>query len=767
MKTTLEMKIKRQQKCLIEQYEESPNLAFLQNRPMNYFDMSTMPQVIQDMVKLAVSKSSGFSNIAALATTNFVLSHLFGQTRIRITDPIFSDDDIGPNTYSMILARSGQGKDSTYQALMKAILKGMEYIEEMQKEEFEEAAKLKYIKQMSKDNPDFDAATVLLEDFEDLVQKSETLITSLNSSRGGLTSSLNRMAKSSFGAKSLFSSELGMAVQSNKGILEVLELYSTLFDMGASVAPEYKTDDAKEEDVVNAFVSLLGISSPTPFYNKEGNVNKLLIPLMKTSLARRTTIIFSLASEELENKVVALSPSEKRQIKAENRLILKEYTERLGNELLEATKGAIADTSMIFDEEASVIYDDYKSYLEEVSDLLLSEDPESVIGIEMSGRAFKMGRIAACWSLAQNTRVINKDTLISAIYFCDYASTHLERFNQTLSMADYERFLNDWKHGFFTNNRLPLHKAIMKGYISERQLNSQSLANFLKPVNSTLTGEATVSYNESTDEFVFTPVVKISPADSYAYRATKGHVTEKPIVVTQEGKSMEVLGKLLSVQSSFNPFNEETTKFVTLNVDNSFLSLEQISKYLSKVHHFIAPKDDPDNKHSFAIIIPVSNVINKAEYKFVSLSIANQLMLKLLPEEHEAESIYYGHANSTVLVASSGATLFDCSGILANYASGGSAPILTGKPAIKPTKAAIDKYVNTLMDNKQSIVEAIDASSTQLLIFAGLVHDMYCNSVSTERIADIVDNINSSLVESVTESIKQTYLLDPFNSLGK
>ena len=188
--------------------------------------------------------------------------------------------------------------------------------------------------------------------------------------------------------------------------------------MGQSVAPEFKTEDAKEESVEGMFPNLLGISSPAPFYT-EGNVRKLLVPMLTTSLARRITVVFSNAQEEFENEYIPESPAEKRQIQAEQRVILKEYTESINKQLLESAKALHYDSSIMFDEDAAVIYDDYKSYTQELSKFLLLKDGDSVEGIEMSGRAFKMARIAATWAIASNSRIIDADTLKAAIYFCD------------------------------------------------------------------------------------------------------------------------------------------------------------------------------------------------------------------------------------------------------------------------------------------------------------------------------------------------------------
>ena len=746
---------------LIAQYENE--LTFLQNRSMSRFDTTQLPKVIQDMVKLATAKTPSFSNISAVAVSNFVLSHLFGQLRPVINDPIYSDDKIGINTYSIIISRSGSGKDSTYQALSKAVSSAHELINKQHLSELEDKARQKFIKDAKKVTPDLDESSVTREAYAHLIDKPETTIASLGSTRGGLTTSLNRMAKNTYGIKSLFASELGLAIQSNSAIVEVLELFSTLFDMGESVSPEFKTQESKEESVNGMFPNLLGISSPAPFYT-EGNVRKLLVPMLTTSLARRVSVVFSNASEEFENEYIPETPSERREIQAKSRVILKEYTEELNNHFVKCVKHTLADPVIMFDDEAQFIYDDYKSYTQDLSKYLLLKNGDSVEGIEMSGRAFKIGRIAATWALAQNKRIIDAATLKAAIYFCDYTAQHLTRFAHTLELKDYEVFINDWEQGFI-DNVLPVDQAITKGYISTKHLNKGALENFLKPVNSKLEGIATVSYNDKTNAFVFVPVIKDVGGD-YSYRAIPGHLRDSPIPNICNNKPMEALGRLLSVNSSINPFVEDTTNFVILTVEHSFLSMQMLSKYLNKTNHFISTAKDPANHHSFTVIIPVNSVIKKSDYKYISLSIANQLMLRVAPEICQWDVIHYGYEGSTILTATQPANLFDISGILGNLASGADVPLLSVKPAIKPNAAIITKYLqDEILEYKQTLIDMLDASSNPLLLFATIVYDMKVHYVSDDKILDLIDNVNSSLIKSIDEQTKQTYLIEPFINL--
>jgi hypothetical protein len=312
---------------------------------------------------------------------------------------------------------------------------------------------------------------------------------------------------------------------------------------------------------------------------------------------------------------------------------------------------------------------------------------------------------------------------------------------------------------------LPVDQAITKGYISTKNLNKGALENFLRPVNSKLEGVATVTYNDKTNAFVFVPVVKIVAGD-FSYRAVPGHVTQTPITNVAEGKPMDALGKLLTVNSTFNPFVGDTTNFVVLPVEQSFLSMTMISKYLSSTYHFIATTTNSNNQHAFKLIIPVNSMISKSEYKYIALSIANQLMLRIPPEHCEYDTLYHGYAGSRMLSATQPPRLFDISGILGNQASGADVPLLAIKPDTKPTTAAIAKYLQEdILQHKQLLIDMLNASSNPLLLFASIIYDMRAHYVSDEQVLALIDSVNSSLTTSIDEQTKQVYLIEPFVNL--
>ena len=243
-------------------------------------------------------------------------------------------------------------------------------------------------------------------------------------------------------------------------------------------------------------------------------------------------------------------------------------------------------------------------------------------------------------------------------------------------------------------------------------------------------------------------------------------MNDKPISNIAKDKPMTALHQLLGLQASFNPFVNDTTKLIALTVPESFLSMEMINKYLANTHHYIATTIDASNKHAFTILLPINTVIKQSEYKYVAMSIANQLMLKIAPEQCEWDVVTHTFANSTILSATELPSLFDVSGILANAASGADIPLLATKPDKKPNSSTIAKYLkDDILAHKQTLIEMLDASSNPVLLFANIVYDMHVNYVDKQKVVDILNSINSSLIKSIPETTVQEFLIEPFNQL--
>ena len=759
-------KIKRDLRIQIANYESDPELDWLINKNMTKFDTSQMPDIIQKMVKLVTTKASTFSDISAVGISTFVLSGIFGQMRPVINTQVYSDDILGVNFYGFIFAASGKGKDSAYQAILKSCGKASDFIQQLKENEAKERAKNHYIKVTEGSDPEFDKTQVVYDDYADIAERMieniEPTVADLKSSRGGLTTSMNRMTEATYGGISIFNSELSMTIESSPHPPETLELLATTYDMGEAQVSSFKTVDAKEKAISGVYPNFLGISNANSLYI-DGPTRNVMVPKLKGAFLRRSFSIHSNIAEDFQNVYIPLTRKEKREIQAENRITIARLSEEINEIVLQSIKLLTEDATVSFDVEADALYDDYKGYTEGISQLMSLEDYNSTEATEIAGKAFKTGRVAAIFALAQGKKVVDKATLQAAILFADHCSVHSKRLMKTLSLKNYQLMVLHYNEGQF-GSTLSLSDAISAGYITTGKTGERAIQEFLNPVNSDMKGKCVVSYDAKNHTFVFTDIVK-NTENLYGYRAVSGISDDRPVpkALTRE---LDKLGKPLVIDSSINPFVDDTTKLVMLTVDKALLSMDKINHYLANTTHWIATKKDKTDEHSYTIILPVNIEINREDYKFIAMSIAEQLLLKVKPEHCEPETVHHGYANAVQLTSNENSTLFDVSGILANVATSTTTPRLSTKTSAKPTPSAINKFVTTeIEDNLGTIIEITDISSTPLLFLASLVYTMKCKWVPDEQVLEIIQNINSSIRNSYSEEVIQEFVIEPFKGM--
>ena len=599
-----------------------------------------------------------------------------------------------------------------------------------------------------------------------MIKPLEETTVSLRSSRGGITSSLNRLDKYRYGTKSLFSSEFALAMQGSGTVTEIFELFSEMFDTGNAAAPEFKTEDAKEKPITDKFINMLGISSPTIFYTDDTIKNRL-IPLISTALARRMFFISPEVKEDYENLIIPDTTDGVRELMAQNRLRHKQLTEKVNDQLLDAVTAMIDDKILMFDSEASQLYEDYKSYTGYKSTIIGTILPNSVLALEMQGRAFKLARVAGLWSLAQNKRIIDKSTLQAAIYFAEHSAEHLSRFEKQISMKAYDLLANDYIDGNI-GTTLPIDKAITSGYIVSAT--QSSIKAFLEPLNSALRGIATVSYLDSDNAFKFNSTVKNESTGDYCYSANKVvHENDRKDVKSythvKDSAKLTTVAKLFGNNSTFNPFGtKETTKFIVLDIQASNISLEIIHKYLKYENHVISTKNDIEDHRSYTLFLPLNEEITRQEYMYVSNSIATKLMLKPIQGSTDSHTVYHGYKDAVLINnINSDLKLFNISNIKANFASKKPYPVLKGKEEL--TKSQQVRKAEKAMDEYENMLISLENTDNMLLSFAHIVRYMKVEFVRDQDLLDRVDNINSSLPTPIDEVKKYKYLIEPFKDL--
>jgi len=722
------------------------------------FDLKELPSHLQDSVNIVLTKSPGFSTIAATSVVTFTYAELFGQLRPKISDSVYSSDLLGINYNSFVLERSGSGKDSAYQAMHKTFGKAYEWIDAKKKEGQEEKAKKAYIHQEKQKDSSFDSSSVAPGDYQHLIKDLEQTNMSLKSTRGGITSSLNRLEGVELGTKSLFSSELAMAL-SGTPTLEIFELIAEMYDMGCAVAPDYKSEEVRESPVKDMYVNMLGISSPSMFLTSN-SIKQNLVPLIKTALARRLFFINPKTKDNYENLIVASSTAENRELQARNRLRHRELSEQVSKFVLKSVKNTYKTKTLMFDEEASVLYSDYKAYTEYKAKIIATLIPGSVIAIEMEGRAFKLGRVAALWALAEDQRVITKAILESTIYFAEHSAEHLARFDKLITMKPHDLLASDYLEGIISDT-LPVNQAIIKGYIPTA--NTGTIKAFLEPLNSTLKGQATVTYSTTENCFKFISTIKNVTVGDYSYTISPV-LEESDRELTpnrvKDNVQLRTVGHILNNNAIFQPFgSSDLTKWVVLKIENSNLSAKVLNKYLSPYNRLISIAED---EQIINIVLPLDEFIAKKEYTYVVNSIATELMVKAYSSPTE---VYQAYKDTVVLGKfDNSLEFYDVSDIRARYASKEPMPRLqVMEQGLTKTQRA--KSSNKALELVEQSVDQIDDADNVLLTFAQVVRYMRVNHVSDIQLLDSVDSINSLLTNPISQVDKQQYLINPFKEV--
>lgn len=750
---------------LINYFEQEIDLIPLNKTKT--FDLTVLPSIVQDLVQVALTKTPSFANITATSIVTFCLSELFGQLRPRIVDSIYSPDSLGLPYYSIVLSGSGSGKDSTYNAMKTAMRSAYEYIEKLKTDEIEDIAKKIFIAQMKREDPDFDITTVRQEHYQHLVKPPEETTISLRSTRGGITSSLNRLDRYQWGTKSMFSSEFAMAMQGSGTVTEVFELFSEMFDNGSAASPEFKTEENKEKPITDKFINMLGISSPTMFYTDEAVKNKL-IPLISTALARRMFFVSPEVKEDYENLVIPDSTEGVRELLANNRLKHRQLIESTNEELLRAVETVKDSKTLVFEDSAAQLYEDYKAYTQYKATVISTILPNSILALEMQGRAFKLGRVAGLWALAQNTCRIDVPTLQAAIYFAEHSAEHLSRFAKQISMKPYDLLANDYISGV-VNGILPVDKAITLGYITSAT--QSTIKAFLEPLNSSLKGIAVVNYSDKDNAFKFIATEKNESVGDYSYSANKVSTPSDRENVTsytyvKDNAKLSTIINLITTDSTYNPFGtKDSTKFVVLDIKSSNISIEILHKYLKYTNHLISLKDDTEDNFTYTLFLPLSETITKHEYMYVCNSIATNLMLRPVKGSTDPSTVYQGYKGTkTINNINNELSLYDISDIRAKMASKKPYTTLRDKD-INLTTTQKRKRAEKAMDEYESMIIALENADNMLLEFAHIARYLKTEFVEEQDLIDRIDNLNSSLPNPIDEVKKQKYLIEPFKDL--
>ena len=756
-------------------------------------DRKRLPKTINIAIDLVTAKTAKFSDIGALMTTNYALSHIFGQLRPVINDSVYSADPLTPNFFSILVSKSGSGKDAAYNAVMKACKNALSTIEASREEAVVERAKERALRVLRAEKPSSTMSDVEYADYGQYLPKPLLLRTILSSdtTRGGMAVLLNKMQKESLGVPSAFFGEFGLSLKQGKTIDELFKLLGELYDMGCSEGPEFKSEESKEEPIKNMYPNFLGHTAPKILFG-DVKVRESLDNLFHMMLARRCWFAMPDGYEAIENNPIPSSLAEAREWAEKSREAITKSSIALGEKISLAVDTMLDKPSMrtlTFAEGADSLYDDYFGYCNRRAELL----PDSSIQqTEMSGRAFKMARLAAIWQLAENDNVITREIMASAIYLAEYNSKYLDDFTRLVNSKPYVLMADYFLRGKET---ITLAEALEVGYIIKI---TPTFSEVLEPLNSYLDKNGVCTYEQETKVFTYTPFEIVEEKDTsgytVSYRKVEGMSKEertKPELLNnftdvKENGSLTLFENIMKKDTIYNVFKYadttdengvvtkfnraqeniiSNTKLVVIDVDESPVPIEMVHMYLEELRHVICTTSDKENRFKFRILLPVNIEIdgtNPKVYSYVTKRIAADLLVKADPTCFNPAQPMYSYKDSEVFTQKEG-ELYDVSEYLKEFASNVetkmSVPIPKAKtPAARKTK--VNKVMNDVNRVFEYAISAPNGMGSYSLARAAL--HMIDLEFNKEEFITTINYINSVWLNPMNQDRLDKTLVSPY-----
>ena len=693
------------------------------------FSLNMLPKKVKEAVDLTIAKTPQFSNIAGLATANYVISHIVGQCRPRINEVAYSSDLLGASIYTILVSNSGTGKSSSVNTLLKACNPAIELVESKRIERNEHRAKMIALREKRTEDPNAQLEDLEPTDWQDLVKPLNRTIIPPTSTRGGTSTLLDKLQNEEFGNMAVMFDELGLSLKNGTTTQEVLQLLIEAYDVGNSLAPIYKTDELKETPITGMYSNMLGHTSPRVLFG-DAQIKDTLAMLFHTALARR--VFFSMPDdvESNENDITPTSIKEakemsNRRLKAVSELsmLLNEHSYSVVSKMLAGEVNRVVG----FEEDAAELYKDYYDYCQKRSQLV---EDSSIPQIELSGRPFKLGKLAAIWQLWEGTNSITYATLKSAIQFAEYNSKYLDKFLALTSSKAYTLLGNEFKEGNITS--ITLDKAMQNGYVGRV---TKDFKDLLDPMNSYLAKVGIVSYSQEDKTFYYSPFKMVEETGDYgiSYTKVEGVAKEDRIKYldnfqTYKMCTMKHLGQMLTMDTIYNVFRyndgpnkngdmvtmnrnqkylASNTKLLSIDVDDSEMPIEEMHGYLSEFKHLIATTSDVNNKHKFRILLPVNIEIDGSQqglYRCIMRKVSEALLIKPDTTSFNPAQPMYGYDGAELFVNEEG-LLYDISDIISECVQDDTSGIV--ERTVPKTTQAKQKLVKEIMANANQVFDYV------------------------------------------------------------
>lgn len=708
-----------------------------------------IPAIVQDAVACINTKAKHKMKIAiAISELTTFASHL--------RKPIQFDPKsiVTTNMISTILARSGDAKDSSVNAVRIALKSGYDTIKAKRESDAKLLAQEKAL-----------ASGDELENYYKYLRVLRPLMPELGTLQG-MTQHFAMLAEGSVGAGYISTSEVGSDLLSNKDMPLILTLLAKSYDLGNIPATIVKDDLNQVGEITGFPVSALMFGTESVILY-EPKVKEQFKQAFTAQLARRGNFSFNpeptpiTTYSSMEAKFDAEEDIKQTTLTAQDVL-----SKRIDNLVVSTTTKPLT-----LSQSTVRLFDTYLTYNEQQSELVPKMYPISEIARKhYQWRALKLSAVYAIYDLSST---IEPHHYVAAINTLEIFANDLMLFERELIKESYEQFA-DFMHTIAEHGKafLSIHNLRKLGYVSssaEARLNELAKSATSYDVNGIYTASKDGIYYEGLTP-VSTQETELG-AFNTSYLEIRDDMSAKflaiyalPAAKQKKAKDdyKQYLGSIIksgyqNVSSSFADISIamstncaisnyifeggvrlkenliNSTNWLLFDIDTSTLSIDSVHFILQDInHHLVRGSDDNNNyKYHLAVELDSTLEIEPRLWKHFMKSVASYLGVQHDPLPQAQVLFCYGGREVLSVTDKSPLEIKD-------HILFAAAQVTTG-----PVKELTDGEKKKLLENSfgtfQYAFECVDNGSRNLIRAAYHAREL---GLPTDSIVALLQEIN-------------------------
>ena len=575
--------------------------------------------------------------------------------------------DLPINSIGIVIAASGEGKDSSVNAARRCFANGYSIIDDKRQKHAKDSA-------ISEAQSAGETEATKWEIYKDYYRAPNPLFAA-PSTPEGFIQHLNDLDLEGIGAGFLYSGEIGSELSHSKVIKENIQVIAEIYDLGNKEVKLVKGREHQSKEVKSFPVSALFVGSQANILYQEAIKSIVKIEL-ETKLARRSWFAFC---QDTIPKADYTDLDQMWEAEEAEALAAQKAKEAASIQVTTMTNHNITQTGVpiTVHEDVQKLFSYYKRYNSDLADTLPKLYPMSAL--VRRHIQWKVLKLSGAIAIFDGSDIIQKHHFIQAMRFAELLDRDMALFEAELVKEPYEIFV-DYIQSIAVDGKasIGLHELRKRKLVATAGDPTRKLKD-LAHLAAAYDENATYQIKDSAihyEEIVNTDILSISfkPIDNSGIFSaiskglTKDEINkQKSIVASSATYGFEIaettfpeLRDLLQYDYAYSPFKFRDgvrrkenlyggTKWLVLDIDSSNITNEECHFLLSDINHHIALSSDATNKFKFRVLLelaaPVS--LDPIAWRNFFMAVADDLSLTADPVPQS--QIFFSYSGREVL----------------------------------------------------------------------------------------------------------------------